>query len=129
MNIRPITSSSATLLSAILLLSACSAQPPKADDSLVRAQTAIDQATLAGAAQYAPMDLNNARSQLQAADADQASGNYKQARYQAEDAEADAQLALARTQSGKSSEAAKQVQQGNQALQNQVNTPSNPPQL
>ena len=129
MKFRPITCSSAALLPAILLLSACSSQPPKADDSLVRAKTAIDQATLAGAVQYAPTDLSAARIQLQAADTAQASGDYKQARYQAEEAESDAQLALARTQSGKSAEAARQVQQGNQALQNQVNTPNNPPQL
>lgn len=129
MNIRSITCSSAAALSAVLLLGACSAQPPKSDDSLVRAKTAIDQATLAGAGQYAPTDLNDAQSQLQAADAAQARGDYKQARYQAEDAESDAQLALARTQAGKAAEAARQVQQGNQALQNQVNTPSNPPLL
>lgn len=128
MKFRPITCSSA-LLPAILLLSGCSSQPPKADDSLVRAKTAIDQATLAGAVQYAPADLSAARTQLEAADTAQARGDYKQARYQAEEAESDAQLALARTQSGKSAEAARQVQQGNQALQNQVNTSSNPPQL
>lgn len=129
MHIRTVISPSAAALSVVLLLGACSGQPPKADDSLVRAKTAIDQATLAGAGQYAPVDLNDARSQLQAADAAQARGDYKQARYQAEDAETDAQLALARTQAGKSAEAARQVQQGNQALQNQVNTPSNPPLL
>ncbi len=129
MKMRPIASigTAAAALSAILLLAGCSGQPPKADDSLVRAKTAIDQATLAGAGQYAPMDLNNAQSQLQAANTAQASGDYKQARYQAEDAEVDAQLALARTQAGKSAEAARQVQQGNQALQNQVDS-SNPPQ-
>src|SRR6185437_2500376 len=72
MNIRSITCSSAAALTAVLLLGACSGQPPKADDSLVRAKTAIDQATLAGAGQYAPTDLNDAQSQLQAADAAQA---------------------------------------------------------
>ena len=128
MNIRSITCSSAAALTAVLLLGACSGQPPKADDSLVRAKTAIDQATLAGAGQYAPTDLNDAQSQLQAADAAQARGDYKQARYQAEDAESDAQLALARTQAGKSAEAARQVQQGNQALQTQMTPANNPPQ-
>jgi hypothetical protein len=129
MNIRPITCSSAAVLSAVLLLAACSGQPLKADDSLVRAQTAIDQARLAGAGQYAPTDLNEAQSQLQAADAAQARGDHKQARYEAEDAETDAQLALARTQAGKSAEAARQVQQGNQALQTQMTPTNNPPLL
>jgi len=129
MNIRSMTFPGAAALSAVLLLSACSSQPPQADASLVRAKTAIDQATLAGAGQYAPTDLNDAQSQLQGAVAAQARGDYKQARYQAEDAEVDAQLALARTQAGKSAEAARQVQQGNRALQTQVNQTSNPPPL
>jgi hypothetical protein len=110
----------AAMLSAISLLAACSGQPAKPDASLTRAKTAIDQAALAGAARYAPGDLNNAQSQLQAANAAQAQRDYKRARYQAEDAEADAQLALARTQAGKADEAALQVQQGNQALQDQI---------
>jgi len=119
----------AAALSAIFLLAACSGQPAKPDASLVRAKTAIDQATLAGGARYAPGDLNNAQSQLQAANAAQAQGDNKRARYQAEDAEADAQLALARTQAGKSAEAAAQVQQGNQALQDQMDQSNNPPRL
>jgi hypothetical protein len=115
-------------MAAMLLLAACSGQPAKPDASLVRAKTAIDLATLAGATRYAPADLNHAQSQLQAANAAQVQGDEKRARYQAEEAEANAQLALARTQAGKAAEAALQVQQGNQALQDQMERSNEPPQ-
>ncbi|HEX2669029.1 MAG TPA: DUF4398 domain-containing protein [Gammaproteobacteria bacterium] len=118
----------AAAMAAMLLLAACSGQPAKPDASLVRAKTAIDLATLAGATRYAPADLNHAQSQLQAANAAQVQGDEKRARYQAEEAEANAQLALARTQAGKAAEAALQVQQGNQALQDQMERSNEPPQ-
>jgi|SRR5579872_204001 len=123
--------SRAALAAAVLLavgaLSGCGSPAPKPDDALVRAKTAVDQATTGGSAQYAAVDLNNAQSELQLANDAAAEGDYKQARYMAEDAQVDAELALARTQAKKADEATKQIQQGNQALQNQVDQPANPP--
>jgi hypothetical protein len=116
------------MLIAVTTLSACSSQGPKPDDAIVRAKTAVDQAVTAGSAQYAAADLNSAQTKLQTATADQNKGDYKQARSQAEESQVDAELALAKTQAAKADESAKQVRQGNQALQNQVNQPINPPQ-
>lgn len=132
MQTRSIKSNSAVV--ALVLFSAfslggCSSQEPKPDDAMVRAKTAVDQAATAGSAQYAAVDLNKAQTELQAANDAQTKGDYKQARYQAEDAQADAGLALAKTQAAKAAEAVKQVQQGTQALQKQVNQPNNPPLL
>jgi hypothetical protein len=118
----------ALVVLAVFSLNACSSQEPKPDDAMVRAKTAVDQAVTGGSAQYAAVDLNNAQTELQGASGAQTKGDYKQARYLAEDAEADAGLALAKTQAAKAAEAAKQVQQGTQALQKQVNQPNNPPQ-
>ncbi len=132
MNTKSILSSKTPVIGALLaslVLAACSSAAAKPDDAMVRAKTAVDQATSAGSAQYAAMDLNSAQSELQTANAAETKGDYKQARYMAEDAEADAELALAKTQAAKAAEAAKQVRQGNQALQDQVNTPNNPPSL
>jgi hypothetical protein len=117
----------AGVLLASLALAACSSATPKPDDAMVRAKTAVDQAATAGSAQYAAMDMNSAQSKLQTANDAETKGDYKQARYMAEDAEADAELALAKTQAAKAAEAAKQVRQGDQALQDQVNAPNNPP--
>ena len=127
MKTHPITSCGTAALFALLTLAACSSSTPKSDDALVRAKTAVDQATTAGSAQYAAVDMNDAQTKLQSANDAETKGDYKQARYMAEDAQADAELALAKTQAAKAAESAKQVQQGNQALQDQVNTPNNPP--
>ena len=130
MNTNSTLSPKASAIGALLVslaLVACSSAAPKPDDAMVRAKTAVDQATTAGSAQYAAMDMNNAQTKLQSANEAETKGDYKQARYMAEDAEADAELALAKTQAAKAAEAAKQVRQGNQALQDQVNTPNNPP--
>ena len=116
-----------TSLAAVAALSACSSQGPKPDDALVRAKSAVDQAATAGSAQYAAVELNNAVIKLQGANEAETKGNYKQSRSLAEESQADAELALAKTQAAKADEGAKQVQKGNQALQNQVNQPSNPP--
>lgn len=115
-----------TLLAAIAL-NGCSSAAPRPDDALVRAKTAVDQATTAGSGQYAPVDLNAAGSKLQSANEEEAKGNYKQAKYLAEESQVDAELALAKTQDAKAQQAADQVRKGNQALQNQVDQTSNPP--
>lgn len=130
MEIKPVTSRSAiaiVMFIAAIALSGCGSPAPRPDNALVRAKTAVDQATTADSQQYAAVDLNNAESKLQTANEAESKGNYKRARYLAEEAQVDAELALAKTQAAKAEEAAKQVQQGNQALQNQVNQPNNPP--
>jgi Domain of unknown function (DUF4398) len=114
------------LLTAISL-NGCAGVTPRPDDALVRAKTAVDQATTAGSGQYAPVDLNSAGSKLQSANEAEAKGDYKQAKYLAEESQVDAELALAKTQDAKAQEAASQVRKGNQALQNQVDQPNNPP--
>src|SRR6185312_4273637 len=129
MKTHPITSYGAAALFALLSLGACSDCTPRPDDAMARAKAAVDEATTAGSVQYAALDLNDAQTKLQSANQAETQGDYKQARYMAEDAEADADLALAKTQAAKAAESARQVRQGNQALQDQVNIPNNPPSL
>lgn len=121
------TSAAIVTLFAAILLNGCSSAAPRPDDALIRAKTAVDQATTAGSGQYAPVDLNTAGSKLQSANEEETKGNYKQAKYLAEESQVDAELALAKTQDAKAQEAANQVRQSNQALKNQVNQPNNPP--
>ena len=121
------TSVPVAVLLAAFALNGCSSPAPRPDNALVRAKTAVDQATTAGSGQYAAVDLSTAGSKLQSANAEESKGNYKQARYLAEESQVDAELALAKTQDAKAQEAAKQVRQGNEALQNQVDQPTNPP--
>jgi hypothetical protein len=119
----------AVALLAALAISACSVPAPRPDNALVQAKSAVDQAATAGSQQYAAVDLNNAQTKLLSANEAEVKGNYRQARYLAQEAQVDAELALAKTQAAKAQEAAKQVRQGNQALQNQINQPNNQPPL
>jgi hypothetical protein len=119
----------AVMLLAMVAINGCSSSEPRPDNALVRAKAAVDQAVTAGSGQYAAVDLNTANTKLQAAIENDGQGHYKQARYLAEEAQVDAELALSKTQDAKAAEAARQVRQGNQALQNQVDQPASPPQL
>jgi len=121
------TSVAVVMLLTGIAINGCTSAAPRPDDALVRAKTAVDQATTAGSGQYAPVDLNSAGSKLQSANEEEAKGNYKQAKYLAEESQVDAELALAKTQDAKAQEAADQVRKGNQALQDQVDQPNNPP--
>lgn len=127
MDIKSGLSVAAVTLFAAILLNGCAGTAPRPNDAMVRAKTAVDQATTAGAPQYAAVDLNTAQTKLQSANQEESLGHNKQARYLAEESQVDAELALAKTQDAKAQEAAKQVRNSNQALQNQVNQPNNPP--
>ncbi|MGH8307024.1 MAG: DUF4398 domain-containing protein [Gammaproteobacteria bacterium] len=115
------------LFSTVIALIACGSSPPKPDAAMIKAQAAVTQAQNADTRQYAAVDLNNATTKLQAAQDAETKGNYKQAKYLAEEAQVDAQLAMAKAQAAKAEEAATQIRQGNKVLQNQVNQPSNLP--
>lgn len=115
----------ACALATVFAIAGCSSPAPKPVSSLARAKSAVDQATTANAQQYAAVDLNNAQTKLMSANEAETKGDYKQARYLAEEAQVDAQLALAKTQAAKAKNAAQQLRESNQTLQNQVNQPGN----
>jgi hypothetical protein len=61
------------------------------------ARSAIEQAEAAGAEDYAPLELRDARQRLEIGEQQLADRNTRGARHLADEAEIDAQLALART--------------------------------
>lgn len=87
-----------TLLTLALMavLAACATTP--ADFSLFdNARSAIEQAEAAGADTYAPLELRDARQRLTLGEQQLADRNARGARHLADEAEIEAQLALART--------------------------------
>jgi predicted S18 family serine protease len=119
-----ITFSNGRALSAmavVLTLAACAAPGSRPDAVFNQAKATVKQAENAGSRNYASVDLNRAESELQSADSAISQGNYKHARYMAQNAKADAALALAKTRAAKAEKANKQVQKSVQALQRQVN--------
>ncbi len=117
----------ATLLVAAV---SCSSGPtPTAD--LAGAHTLVAEAEQSGAQQFASSNLEAARSELRQADQDAASDKPVLATRLAQEASVDAELALARTRSGKAEQALREVDSGTATLRSeserQSNTPPPPP--
>jgi Domain of unknown function (DUF4398) len=99
----------------------CASEGPKPTDELTKAHTVVEQADKGGNAQrYAAADLQRAHDEL--SDADRLSGQrkYDEARYFAQRAEVDADVAVARGNSAEAQKAAADVTQGNNALQQET---------
>jgi len=126
------------IAAAIGIVTAGCATTPRADPEITRARTLIEQAEKAGAQQYAAVELDQARNKLRLADAANRDGKRDDARARANEAAADAELAMARTNSGEAKKAADQVEestdtlrreaQRNEAATSETLPPANPPQ-
>jgi hypothetical protein len=126
------------IAAAIGIISAGCASTPRADPEITRARTLVEQAEKAGAQQYAAVELDQARNKLRLADAANKDGKRDEARARANEAAADAELAMARTNSGEAKKAADQVEQSTETLrreaqrgaaaQSETLPPANPPQ-
>ena len=99
----------------------CASQGPKPNDELTKAHTLVEQADKGGNAQrYAAADLQRAHDELSDADRLSGQGKYDEARYFAQRAEVDADVAVARGNSGEAQKAAADVAQGNNTLQQET---------
>jgi len=109
---------------AMLVLGACAGgEPPRAE--LGAADSAIQAAQRSGAAERAPVELNNARMKYQSANAAVRDEDYDRAARLAREAEIDAQLAAAKAQAATSRDAARQVREDATTLQREA-TPAAP---
>ena len=87
----------AALVMALSLLAACASTPPPTD-TINRAQSMLDAAKQAGAADYDPVDLDFAGKKFDQAQAAMAQNDYDQAHDLAEESVADSQLAMTKSQ-------------------------------
>jgi hypothetical protein len=98
--------------------SACAGTPPKAE--LGAAEAAVSEADHAGAATRAPVELNNARIKLQRVQDAASRNRQEEAARLAREAEADAQLASAKSQSAAANAALTQIRQSTSTMQEEV---------
>lgn len=111
----------ATLVGAAL--AGCSGVPvPK--EQLAVSQSAVNEATRSGAPEHAPAELRAAREKMDRARQAVKDHEYERARRYAEQAEVDARLAQAKTDSERARIAAEQVQQSLEVLRQEINTTS-----
>lgn len=95
--VRPLGMTATLLL--MLALAGCASVPPP-DGSMNQAQTQLQLARDAGAADYAPVDLDFAQNKFQQAQAAMVSRNYADAAHLATESVADAELAQAKARLG-----------------------------
>lgn len=116
--------------SMVVALAACASRPPPAGEDIDRARYAIQQAEQAGATQDAVQDLTLAQQKLrEAEDANRAQKNTPPtAKDLAQQAELDAEVALARTRADQSEKAASELDKSLAALREQAQQPSPTPQ-
>jgi hypothetical protein len=108
--------------------SGCATEGPKPNDELTKAHTVVEQADKAGTAQrYAAADLQRAHDELSEADNLNGQRKYNEARAHAQRAEVDADVAVARGNSGEQQRAAEDVTKANEALRQESNRNSPPP--
>jgi hypothetical protein len=112
-----------TLMSVAIV--GCATEGPKPTDELTKAHTVVEQADKGNAQRYAAADLQRAHDELGEADRDVGQQKYDEARYLAQRAEVDADVAVARGNSGEAQRAAKEVTQANNTLQEEAERNSN----
>jgi hypothetical protein len=105
---------------AVLALAGC-ASNKVLDNQLANTQEAIDQARIAGAADAAPADLSAAVDKLEQARSTASHRRGKDSMRLAEEAQVDANLARAKTDSAQARIAAAEITKSNQVLYDELN--------
>lgn len=105
-------------------LAACAGGVPPPTGEVAVANARISDAERSGAVQYAPVELNDARSKLGQAEAAMRDHDYQHATRLAGEAEADARLADVKARAAAQQKAAGTIQQDMQTLQREDQTPS-----
>ncbi len=106
----------AVMTGTVLLVGACTSTPPAPTQSLDAARTAITTAEKADAGRYAVVELGEARQKLSAAEKAVTEMNMIAAEQLAEQALVEAELASARTETAKAVAVNKEMNQGADAL-------------
>jgi ABC-type uncharacterized transport system auxiliary subunit len=104
---------------AVLLLGACASTPAPTDQMAV-SEAAVAQATGAGGAEFAPLELGLARDKLHRAQVAMIAKEYPEARRLAQQAQVDAQLAVTKSRAGKAGRAATELQEGSRVLREEL---------
>jgi hypothetical protein len=121
MSLRTLVLSTTGALLCVAAAAGCASEGPKPTDELTKAHTVVEQADKGGTAQrYAAADLQRAHDELSDADRYDAQKKYDEARYFAQRAEVDADVAVARGNSGEAQKAAADVASANNTLQQET---------
>ncbi len=118
MSVKALMSSTTGVLLCVVA-SGC-ASTPKPTDELTKAHTVVEQADKGNAQRYAAADLQRAHDELSQAERADAKKDYREARYMAQRAEVDADVAVARGNSAEAQQAAEQIKESNNTLKQEA---------
>ncbi|OAH96542.1 DUF4398 domain-containing protein [Methylomonas methanica] len=107
-------------LVAALFAAGCASLPAPTEQMAV-SKAAVNSASSAGGNEFAPVALRSAMEKMDAAERAMAREDYLIARQQAEQAQVDAQLAASTARAAKAQKAAKELQEGNRVLREELN--------
>lgn len=103
----------------VFTLAGCASVPPPKEQMAV-SQTAVENAINSDTTQFAPVELEAARSKLQQAEQAMAKKDYAQAKRLAEEAEVDARLAQVKARSAQSQKALAEAKAANDVLRQEL---------
>jgi phage tail tube protein FII len=103
---------------AAIFIVGCAGNPPV--EQMAVSKVAVTNAASAGGNEFAPISLKSAMDKMDAAELAMTSEDYVLARQLAEQAQADAQLALATARSVKAQKAASALQEDNRVLRQEI---------
>lgn len=109
-------------LGAALIVGCASVPPPT--ERIAISKVAIDNAVSAGGPEFAPAEMKSARDKLARANVAMAANDYVGAKWLAEQAQADADLATSKSRTAKAQKAAFAVQEDGRVLQEELDRKS-----
>jgi septal ring factor EnvC (AmiA/AmiB activator) len=102
-----------------IFITGCASIPAPTEQMAV-SKVAVSNATSAGGNEFAPQPLKSAMGKMDAAERAMAEKDYLRARQLAEQAQVDAQLATVTARSDKAQKAARELQEDNRVLQQEI---------
>jgi hypothetical protein len=108
---------------AVAVMAGCASVPAPTEQIAV-SKAAVANAVGAGGPEFAPAEMRTAQEKLDRADQAMAVQDYERARWLAEQAQVDAQLAVAKARSAKAQQAANALQEDTRVLREELNRKS-----
>jgi len=106
--------------STVVAIAGCASIPPPTEQMAV-SKSAIANAVSAGGSEYAPVEMRSAQEKMDRAQRAMAKEDYENARWLAEEAQADARLAEKKAQSARAQKAALVMQDDIRVLREEIN--------
>lgn len=122
--VKPRVATAALVAGVVFAVAGCASMPPPKEQMAV-SQAVVENAINSDTTQFAPVELEAARSKLQQAEQAMAKKDYARAKRLAEEAEVDARLAQVKARSAQSQRALAEAKEANEVLRQELQRVTN----